>query len=54
MSNNKTEKTERIDAIMSTSLRVIIDSLNERNIKKEQVITMFQNNVGQYIVLYKM
>ena len=37
----------------SRSLRSITDVLKERKIKKDEIISFFQNSEGDYVIMYE-
>ena len=43
---------QRMDAILSDTLRGITSSINEENIPREDVVNVFQNTKGQYVVIF--
>lgn len=42
----------KVNAIYSELLVGVIDKLNELNVKREDIINIFQNNAGQYIAIF--
>lgn len=42
----------KIDAIISEKLVDLITKLNEMPVKKENLVTIFQNTMGQYIAIF--
>lgn len=42
----------KIDALISETLVELIESLNSRQIKKEDIVTVLQDKSGQYIAIY--
>lgn len=42
----------KIDALISETLVELIESLNSRQVKKEDIVTVLQDKSGQYIVIY--
>ena len=41
-----------IDAIISDTLVGLIDTLNESGVKKDDIVTVLQNNQGQYVAVF--
>lgn len=46
------EEKKQLDASIATELTNLITSLNEIGVKKEDIVTIFQNHSGQYVALY--
>lgn len=42
----------KIDALISETLVELIESLNSRKVKKEDIVTVLQDISGQYIAIY--
>lgn len=42
----------KIDALISETLVELIENLNSRQVKREDIITVLQNISGQYIAIY--
>lgn len=42
----------KIDAFISPVLSNIIERLNEIHVKKEDIISVFQNKLGEYVVVF--
>lgn len=42
----------KIDALISETLVELIESLNSRQVKKEDIVTVLQDKLGQYIAIY--
>lgn len=43
---------KRLDAIFSVTLVGILDELNKLKVKKEDIVNIFQNSEGKYIVVF--
>lgn len=42
----------KIDGLISESIYDLIEKMNYLKLKKEDIISVFQDNKGQYIVIY--
>lgn len=43
---------KKVDAIFSDTLIGILDELNRIGVQKEDVVNVFQNTQGQYVVIF--
>lgn len=41
-----------IDAILTSSIASLVKSLNDSKVKKEDIVTIFQNEKGKYVAIY--
>jgi hypothetical protein len=45
---------KRLDAIIAINLIEGVQKVNSLNIPREDVITIFQNSLGEYVILFYM
>ncbi len=43
---------KKVDAIFSDTLIGILDELNRIGVQKEDIVNVFQNTQGQYVVIF--
>lgn len=41
-----------IDAIITSNIAALVKTLNDSKVKKEDIITIFQNEKGKYVAVY--
>lgn len=46
------KKSVRIDAIVSPTLIGVINEMNKEGIKKDNIVTIFQNKEGMYVSVF--
>lgn len=44
---------EVLDAIMADTLRGAVGTFNEKQLSPKDIVTVFQNKEGKYVIMYK-